>query len=160
MYVELQPRLLRYLTARCGDGAQDVASETWASVVADLHRFRGNCDNFVSWLFSVARCRAADAARVSARRPRTTDIDLDVADPQCRVEDDVVAEAFSASLLNALRSLSPDQAEAVELRVVGGLDVATAARLLGKSEASIRINTHRGLRRLAALLERAEEGAA
>lgn len=160
LYVELQPRLLRYLSVRCGDSAQDVASETWASVIADLHKFRGNADNFVSWLFSVARCRAADAARTARHRPQTVAVEFDMEDPRCRVEDAVVAEAFSITLLRALHELSAEQAEAVALRVVAELDVATVAQLLGKSEAAIRVHTHRGLRRLAALLHNNNEGAA
>ncbi|MDX6354999.1 MAG: polymerase sigma-70 factor, subfamily, partial [Streptomyces sp.] len=50
-------------------------------------------------------------------------------------------------------ALPREQAEAVLLRVVMGLDSTSAARVLGKRAGSVRMATHRGLRRLAELLE-------
>src|SRR5262249_52672813 len=52
--------------------------------------------------------------------------------------------------LALIRTLPPDQAEAVMLRVVVGLDVAATARVLGKRPGAVRIAAMRGLRRLAA----------
>ena len=48
-----------------------------------------------------------------------------------------------------LAVLSPDQAEVVLLRVVGGLRVSQVAELLGKRPGTVRVLQHRGLRRLA-----------
>lgn len=50
--------------------------------------------------------------------------------------------------------LAPDQAEVVLLRVVADLDVAATARVVGKSRGAVRVLAHRGLRRLATMLER------
>ena len=55
-----------------------------------------------------------------------------------------------------IATLPPDQAEAVLLRVVVGLDAASAGRVLGKRPGAVRTAAHRGLRRLAELLERRE----
>ena len=48
-----------------------------------------------------------------------------------------------------------DQAEAVLLRAVVGLDAATAAEVLGKRPGAVRVAAHRGLRRLARILDAA-----
>ncbi len=48
-----------------------------------------------------------------------------------------------------LSDLSPDQAEAVALRVIAGLDTSAVARILGKSSGAVRVALHRGLRALA-----------
>jgi RNA polymerase sigma-70 factor (ECF subfamily) len=48
-----------------------------------------------------------------------------------------------------IADLSPDQAEAVLLRVVGGLDVTEVARIMDRSPGSVRVLCHRALRRLA-----------
>jgi RNA polymerase sigma-70 factor (ECF subfamily) len=45
--------------------------------------------------------------------------------------------------------LSADQAEAVLLRVVGGLSVAEAARIMGRPPGAVRVLCHRALRQLA-----------
>ena len=46
--------------------------------------------------------------------------------------------------------LSRDQAEAVALRVIAGLDTPAVASILGKSPGAVRVALHRGLRTLAA----------
>jgi RNA polymerase sigma-70 factor (ECF subfamily) len=46
--------------------------------------------------------------------------------------------------------LTPDQAEAVLLRVVGGLSVAETGRIMQRSPGTVRVLCHRALRRLAA----------
>jgi RNA polymerase sigma-70 factor (ECF subfamily) len=49
-----------------------------------------------------------------------------------------------------LAGLSQDQAEAVALRVIAGLDTPAVASILGKSPGAVRVALHRGLRALAA----------
>ena len=44
--------------------------------------------------------------------------------------------------------LPPDQAEAVMLRIVAGLDVGSVAKIMRRSPGSVRVLSHRGLRRL------------
>lgn len=51
--------------------------------------------------------------------------------------------------LELVARLPRDQAEAVLLRVVVGLDGPAAARVLGKRPGAVRTAAHRGLRRLA-----------
>jgi len=51
--------------------------------------------------------------------------------------------------LDVISTLPPDQAEAVMLRVVAGLDVAQTAQVLGKRPGAVRVAAMRGLRRLA-----------
>ena len=52
-----------------------------------------------------------------------------------------------------------DQAEAVLLRVVAGLDVAQTAKVLDKRDGAVRIAAMRGLKRLAAILAEQQEQA-
>ena len=47
-------------------------------------------------------------------------------------------------------ALSPDQAEALLLRIVAGLHPAEVAAVMGRSPGSVRVLCHRGLRRLRA----------
>ncbi|RZU53023.1 RNA polymerase sigma-70 factor (ECF subfamily) [Krasilnikovia cinnamomea] len=149
----LHPALLRYLRVIVGDAADDVASETWLQAARDLHRFTGDGAAFRGWLFRIARNRAIDEQRRAGRRPEhPTDTFADeAAGIPAR---DAAAEAFEGSdttwALSRIATLPTDQAEAVMLRVVAGLDVATTAQVLGKRPGAVRIATMRGLRRLAA----------
>ena len=52
------------------------------------------------------------------------------------------------SALAAIATLPRDQAEAVLLRVVVGLDAESAAAVLGKRSGAVRTAAYRGLRRL------------
>jgi RNA polymerase sigma-70 factor, ECF subfamily len=151
LWRSLQPRLLRYLRVVGCDDPDDVASETWLQVVRDLHRFNGGDDDFRRWLFSVGRNRAIDAARASIRRRVTPVADgLDgLADGQT-VEEQVLEGMSVRKAIAMLAGLSPDQAEAVALRVIAGLDTTAVASILGKSPGAVRVALHRGLRALAA----------
>jgi RNA polymerase sigma-70 factor, ECF subfamily len=146
----LQPRLLRFLRVVGCDDPDDVASETWLQVVRDLHRFSGGEEDFRRWLFTIGRHRAVDAARARSRRPAAavnSGLDL-LADTQL-VEDQVLDGMSVQGAVALLSRLSRDQAEAVALRVIAGLETPDVAKILGKSAGAVRVALHRGLKALA-----------
>jgi RNA polymerase sigma-70 factor, ECF subfamily len=146
----LQPRLLRFLRVVGCDDPDDVASETWLQVVRDLHRFSGGEEDFRRWLFTIGRHRAVDAARARSRRPAgpmSSGLDI-MADTQM-VEDQVLDGMSVEGAVALLSRLSRDQAEAVALRVIAGLDTPDVAKILGKSAGAVRVALHRGLKALA-----------
>ncbi|MCU1590214.1 MAG: polymerase, sigma-24 subunit, subfamily [Frankiales bacterium] len=148
----LQPRLLRYLRVKAGNGFEDVAAETWLQVVRDIAAFSGDAVAFRSWLFTIARHRAIDAARSRRARPLVLVDDLAVLEVRQHMgsaEDVALERASTERALAVLRSLPADQAEMVALRVLGDLDVATVAAIVGKSPGAVRVSVHRGLRALA-----------
>lgn len=154
LYADVNPRLLRFLTARVGDEGADVASETWLQVTRDLGTFTGNADDFRGWVVSIGRHRALDHLRARNRRPSdpwdpTTLPDMALPG----AEEDAAQAMATRRALALIATLPPDQAEAVLLRVVVGLDAPAAAKVLGKRPGSVRMATSRGLARLAVLLE-------
>ncbi len=151
LWTALQPPLLRYLRVLVGDAAEDVASETWLQAARDLHGFRGDLAGFRVWLFRIARHRAIDDRRRGRRQVQdpydpTTQEHL-VTSPDA--EREAMEELGTRWALAVIATLPPDQAEAVMLRVVAGLDVAQTAQVLGKRPGAVRIAAMRGLRRLA-----------
>jgi RNA polymerase sigma-70 factor, ECF subfamily len=154
LFRSVQPSLLRYLSTVGGALAEDVAAETWLSVVKGLRRFRGDESKWKAWVFTIARARLVDARRRAARAP--TPVDTDLVLDGCVATDDVagtVEEMFSTEAALALIGQLPEQqAEVILLRYVGGLDVGQTARALGKRSGAVRVASHRGLRRLADLL--------
>jgi RNA polymerase sigma-70 factor (ECF subfamily) len=150
VYRSVQAPLLRYLEVLVGrDDAEDVASETWGQAVRDLHRFRGDADGFRGWITTIGRHRALDLLRQRSRRVRVdrdlTGIDVtDEADLEIRVAEVISTEAA----VEVIRSLPRDQAEAVMLRAVMGLEARTAGQVLGKRPGAVRSATSRGLRSL------------
>jgi len=140
-----------------GEDADDVASEAWLQIARDLGSFRGDVDGFRGWAATIGRHRAMDHLRRQRRRPVSGG----------RVEDlvglpgveDTAGRALEAVASGAaiamIAALPRDQAEAVLLRVVMGLDAESAGRVLGKRAGAVRMSAYRGLRRLAQRLEAA-----
>jgi RNA polymerase sigma-70 factor, ECF subfamily len=151
LYHDVQPRLLRYLSALAGADAEDMASETWLQVTRDLHGFRGDVAGFRAWAARIGRNRAIDQLRRARRRPLAdvrADELTDLADRDLP-EETVMARLAAAEAVRLIATLPPDQAEAVLLRVIMDLDAAQAGRVLGKRAGAVRTAAHRGLRTLA-----------
>ncbi|MCT2594499.1 RNA polymerase sigma factor [Streptomyces sp. N2-109] len=156
VYRTVHPRLLGYIRTLVQDGdAEDVASEAWLQIARDLTRFHGDADRFRGWAARIARNRALDHIRMRGRRPAVGGDDSElVAMPGAA---DTAGEALEAlgtgRTMRAISALPRDQAEAVVLRVVLGLDAKSAAQVLGKRPGAVRTAAHRGLRKLAELLD-------
>lgn len=157
LYREVQPGLLRYLRGLVGEDAEDLASETWLQIARDIRSFRDEGAGFRGWAATIARHRALDHLRRNQRRPATglpIDMLADLPDTH-----DTAERAINIATTNAtiafIASLPSDQAEAVLLRVVVGLDAKAAAKVMGKRPGAVRTAAWRGLRTLAERLESA-----
>jgi RNA polymerase sigma-70 factor (ECF subfamily) len=150
-YRLVQPGLLGYLRGLVGDDAEDVASDAWLEIARDLGRFKGDGAGFRGWTATIARHRALDHLRRQKVRPRSSALEQDVLElPAAHTTHDQALESIStARALELVRGLPRDQAEAVLLRIVVGLDGPAAARVLGKRPGAVRTAAYRGLRRLA-----------
>ncbi|MFF7128875.1 sigma-70 family RNA polymerase sigma factor [Streptomyces sp. NPDC008240] len=150
-YRLVQPGLLGYLRGLVGEDAEDVASDAWLEISRDLGRFRGDGAGFRGWTATIARHRALDHLRRQRVRPRGTTLEQDVLDlPGPHSTYEQALESISTErALELVRSLPRDQAEAVLLRVVVGLDGPSVARVLGKRPGAVRTAAYRGLKRLA-----------
>jgi RNA polymerase sigma-70 factor (ECF subfamily) len=160
LYRDTQPRLLRYLYPLVGDDAEDVASETWLQVSRDLAGFTGDHDGFRGWVTTIGRHRALDHLRRRGRRPPSVPVPAEEM-AALAAADDTAAGAIEAistdSAIRLIASLPPDQAEAVLLRVVVGLDADSAGRVVGKRAGAVRTAAYRGLRTLAKRLDSQSE---
>ncbi|MFF4135727.1 RNA polymerase sigma factor [Streptomyces mirabilis] len=150
-YRIVQPGLLGYVRGIVGDDAEDVASDAWLEIARDLGRFKGDGAGFRGWTATIARHRALDHLRRQKVRPRATGLENDVLElPGTHSTPDQALESLSTErALELVARLPRDQAEAVLLRVVVGLDGPAAARVLGKRPGAVRTAAHRGLKRLA-----------
>ncbi|MFG3202705.1 RNA polymerase sigma factor [Streptomyces sp. NPDC048192] len=150
-YRIVQPGLLGYLHGLVGDDAEDVASDAWLEIARDLGRFKGDGAGFRGWTATIARHRALDHLRRRRARPRPGGTEQDVLHlpaPQ-NTYDEALESLSTEQALALVRALPREQAEAVLLRVVVGLDGPAAARVLGKRPGAVRTAAHRGLKRLA-----------
>jgi RNA polymerase sigma-70 factor, ECF subfamily len=157
IYRTLTPRLLRYARGLVGQDADDILAEAWLQIVRDLGAFDGDWDAFRGWTTRIVRNRAIDHLRAAARRPMRSDpldalLDRPSGDDTAAAAEETIS---TEAALELIASLPPDQAEAVLLRAVVGLDAKSAGAVLGKRAGAVRISAHRGLKTLAQRLEAA-----
>lgn len=145
LYRRHADRVYRYLLVRLGDQhlAQDVAAQTFLAALERLATYRGEGE-FISWLLAIARNKATDALR-----SRQTTLPLEAAasipSPQPAPEQIVATRLQLDEVARALRSIAPERAEALALRVVGGLSAAEAGVVMGKSEAAVKMLVSRAI---------------
>ena len=157
LWRDSNPPLLRYLRVIAPNAAEDVAADTWVRVVRGLPAFRGDEPAWRAWLFTTARRRAIDDVRHRLRRRQVQLCDVTPGElPHTSDAAELVFEHFGTRWAIALLAQLPQlQAEVILLRVIAGLDTEAVARMVGRSPGAVRVAAHRGLRRLAQILEQA-----
>ena len=123
----------------------DLIQETLIS----LHRKRATWDSsrpFLPWLAAIARYRWIDALRKHRETSELNDSEAFV-----DAHDDEINARLSLGRL--LEALPPGQVQAITLVKIGGASVCEASRICGQSESLVKVNIHRGLKKLARLVE-------
>ena len=139
----------RYLLARMGNvqDAEDLTSQTFLEALESLPRYRGTGD-FRAWLFRIARNKSIDHYR-KHRRDVSMMEDDDFADDGLEAPDTAVEHSMAlATVVQQMRTLSPDRAEVIALRLFGELEIREIAVTLNKPETAVRMLLHRGIRDL------------
>ena len=118
-------------------------------------RFDGDEHDFRAWFYSIARSVSIDSYRRTGRRAEQLVADVEPCTTERRAAtEDGAFEAFGTDrALALLATLPTDQADAIALRVIAGLNADRVAEIMGKRPGHVRVLQHRGLRRLALLLE-------
>ncbi|MFO1261282.1 MAG: sigma-70 family RNA polymerase sigma factor [Sphingomonadaceae bacterium] len=127
----------------------DLVQETLISLHAKLASY-DPARPFLPWLAAIARYRWVDHLR---RVYRAEEVALENDIPQASDEDEAIARI---SLERLFAQLPAAQARAIELVKIEGRSVEEAAQGCGQSASLVKVNIHRGLKKLAALIERAE----
>ena len=157
LWRDANPALLRYLRVLAPENAEDIAAETWVHVVRGLPRFIGDEAAWRAWLFTTARRRLIDQARLRKRHPTEPLEDVSATEmprstDAAQIAMDNIATESALALVAQLPTL---QADVIMLRVVAGLDTEAVAQILGKTPGNVRVMAHRGLKKLEELLGRA-----
>ncbi len=148
-------RLRGYLRRRMQgwpDEVEDLVQETLLA----LHLQRGTCVPEVpvtAWVLAVARHKLVDLWRRRGRRDALHD-PIDDVDEQLLAAAPEEGEARH-DLEQLLESLPAAQRTAIVLTKVEGLSVAKASARTGASESAIKVQVHRGLKKLAQLVREA-----
>jgi RNA polymerase sigma-70 factor (ECF subfamily) len=157
LYDRYATQVYRYLLVRVGNeqDAQDLTSQTFMAAMKGLSSFKGQSP-FPAWLLGIARNKAADLFR--QRRP-VSDLDdaMETADSGDDMDEIVDRHMAIEKVARKLQTISPDRAEALSLRLFGGLEVGEIARIMDRQEPAVRMLVFRGLRDLQAQLNVTQE---
>ncbi len=137
----------RYFSNKiASDAIDDLIQETLIS----LHRKRDSFDParaFLPWIAAIARYRWVDKLRQTYKHQAGT-LDFDIAEEG---HEDVVGAKISIDRL--LTMIPEKQAEVIKLVKVEGHSIAETSQKTGQSESLVKVNIHRGLKKLATLIE-------
>ena len=106
---------------------------------------------FLPWLAAIARYRWVDHLRKVYKHEADLLEDNDAIEDS---EEDVVEARVSLERLFV--HLPDKQAEVIELVKIEGHSIREASERTGQSESLVKVNIHRGLKKLSALIEKAE----
>ena len=123
-------------------------------VMMSLHRKRASWDPeraFMPWLAAIARYRWVDHLRKVYRSAEDELGDADAAEDS---EEEAVMARMSLDRLFV--HLPEKQAEVIEMVKIEGLSIVEASQKTGQSESLVKVNIHRGLKKLSALVEKAD----
>jgi RNA polymerase sigma-70 factor (ECF subfamily) len=138
-------RVYRYHMAHTGNvkDAEDLTSQTFMAALEGIRSFRGS-GSFAAWIMGIAARKKALFFRGS--RPEVPlEAALHVPNPGLPTDQAATQRLRLDHIRNALKQLSVERSEALILCYFGGLNAAEAGRVLGKSEAAVKMLLSRGL---------------
>ena len=129
----------RFVAARVGrpSDAEDLAQLVFVKALEALPRYEARGIPFGGWLFRLARNVVIDHVR-TRREHATLDIVTERSSEDASPDDLAVLRQEMDSVAHALRRLTPEQREAIELRFFAGLSAKEAAEVMGRQEGTVR----------------------
>ena len=148
-------RLRGYFARRLLSAPQDVEDLLQETLLA-LHLRRGTHDAALpvsNWVYAIARHKLVDLWRRRGRREALHQPVDDTAGLQAPMHEELPARRDLEALLGALPEA---QRLAITLIKIEGLSLAEASQRSGASVSALKVRVHRGLRRLAGLVRKAQ----
>ena len=148
LYQQLADRVTRYIAVRVGTTqvAEDLAAQTFLKVLEAMRRGKGG-RNMQAWVFGIARHVVADHYR-HQRRTIPLEAIQDAAMAGSTLAEITDQQLKLERVAAALQALAPDRAEALALRIFGGLSTVEAAETMGKSPQAVKMLVYRAVQDL------------
>jgi RNA polymerase sigma-70 factor (ECF subfamily) len=118
--------------------AEDLTQEVFIKALNGIGSYKVGKTPFASWLFRIAHNQVIDYVRKTGKQQMTA---LDEAYALAGNEDPVITTEQKSEveeLKVAIAGLPPAQQEVISLRFIAGLPIADVARILGKSEGTVK----------------------
>jgi len=141
---------------RIGRGAteaEDLVQEALLAIHIQRHTYDPT-EPLTPWIYAIARYKLIDHLRTTSSQ--LTDAPIERA-AELFAQDDHVGAESAYDLRRLLDQLPSKMRQAIQCVKIDGLSVTEAASQCGISESAVKVNVHRGLKRLAATIAREKQ---
>ncbi|MEO7071433.1 MAG: sigma-70 family RNA polymerase sigma factor [Nostocoides sp.] len=157
IYERYVDQVYRFLYVRVGNAqvAEDLTSETFMRALRRIDSFSWQGRDIAAWFITIARNLIMDNAKSARYRLEVSTADMLDADQRADAapEAEVLTRVRDARLVDAIKTLKPEQAECLVLRFLQELSLAETAEVLGKSQGAVKQLQLRAVRALRKELE-------
>ncbi len=149
---QVSPRILQFFLAlvRNRSVAEDLLQDFWLRIHKARHTYRLG-EPLWAWLFAIARRTQIDSYR---RRSRVSQHEIQGEHLPEAVSQPKEPEGLSSGIWDVLKTLPPNQQEAVLLLKVNGLSLEETARAAGITVGAVKQRAHRAFEALRIALGR------
>jgi len=158
LYEEHFDRIYRYVVLRVRNqaDAEDITQQVFLKALENIGSYRWRGMPFSSWLFRIAHNLVVDHWKKKGREKvvAVAPEEIDQVAAESSNDPAKLAELkFDMKQLSAAcEQLSDGQREIISLRFAGGLSVAEAAKVMGRSEGAVKVLQHAALVKLRRIL--------
>lgn len=159
LYEKYGSKIQLYLYALCNDfaAAEDLTQETFLKAMLALPK---DHNNIGAWLYTVARRLCLNRMKREKRESPSQDVEhsLDASGSKIKETETeglsaVLAKERSSLLYQGISSLDQSKREVLVMQYFSGLSIREIAQITGKTEANVKVLSHRGKRELRQFLE-------
>ena len=153
LYEEYYDRIARYVYIRIGNRAEaeDIAGEVFLKALKSLNSYREQGVPMQGWLFRIAHNMMVDYLR-KMEKQKTVPLDsiviVDETDPADTAEKNIEFERVK----EAMKQLTDEQKEVINLRFFGGLTSKEVAGVLNKNDGAVREMQRAAMEKLRGIL--------
>ena len=139
--------IYRFVRARLGNdaAAEDVTAEVFVKALRGISRYRDTGRPFSCWLYRIATNAVADYFR---HEPVSRELSEELPDAAAQVEAAASRRLDVQDVWRLVECLPPQQRVAMTLRFRDDRSAREAARVMGKSEAAVKLLIYRAVGRL------------
>ena len=139
LYEEYYDKIARYVYVHIGnkEEAEDIAGEVFLKALKSLKSYREQGIPMQGWLFRIAHNLTVDYLRKVGKR-RTVPIDSVVLVGNDNPVDTAEKNIEFERVTEAMKQLSTEQREVINLRFFGGLTSKEVGGILGKNDGAVR----------------------
>ena len=151
-YIEKIYRFI-FLKVNSQDIAEDLTSETFLRVFESFKT--NNIENPQAFLYRVARNLVTDHYREKGRTQIVSADYVSVVDPEENLEKKAILNSDMDNIRTALASLKREYQDVIIYRYLDELSIPEIAKIMEKSEGTVRVTLHRALRTLRTMVNEA-----